>query len=294
MTIEQIRALNFWTGPVVIEPLAGGITNHNYLVRAAQSLYVARVCAERSLLGIDRRNEVRCQRHAAHLGIAPPVVHEEAGILISEYLVARTMAPAEVRDVDWLVRLAKTLRVLHASWDRITGELLYFCPFQTVRTYYGHALKLGADLPSELEELVADVCQLSQELAPFRPTLCHNDLLAANLLDDGEKIWIVDWEYSGMGNPWFDLASVSSNSALSAEEERLFLTAYLGQPPTHQIQRQVHILKSASLMREGLWAAVQSVTADIDFDFGAYAVQNFAAYQVARAELRGLDSENSA
>lgn len=290
MTIELIRALDFWKGPVAIEPLTGGITNHNYLVRAQESNYVARICAERSLLGIDRRNEIRCQRHAACLGIAPPVAHEEAGILISEYLAARTMTPAAVRDVDWLARLAKTLGALHASWDQLTGEILYFCPFQTVRTYYRHARDLGADLPADVEALVTDARQLSRELAPFRPTLCHNDLLAANLLDDGAQIWIVDWEYAGIGHPWFDLASVSGNCGLSDNEELAFLTAYFGRPPTAATHLQIRILRTVSLLREGLWALLQSVTADIDFDFRRYAAENLASYRRAREELRQWDT----
>src|SRR6476469_3586751 len=127
---RRLMALDFWRGPISIEPLAGGITNRNYRVRAGQAAYVARLCEPREVLGIDRRNEVVCQRAAHALGVAPGVVYHESGILVSEHIEARTLGPADARDPAFVPRLAAVLRALHDGSDVVTGETLYFSVFQ--------------------------------------------------------------------------------------------------------------------------------------------------------------------
>src|SRR5581483_3768020 len=99
------------------------------------------------------------------------------------------------------------LRRLHGAWDALAGEVLYFCPFQTVRTYAQTAARLGAGMPHDVAAILEDARGLSRRIAPFRPVLCHNDLLSANLIDDGRRLWLVDWEYAGIGHPLFDLAN---------------------------------------------------------------------------------------
>ena len=121
--LRRLRDLRAWQGPIAVEPLPGGITNRNYRVRDAGSLYAARLCVERPLLGIDRRNEVACQKAAHSLGIAPELVHHEDGVLISRYVSGRTLAAEDVRDPAFLPRLAAVLRRLHGSWDRLTGAV---------------------------------------------------------------------------------------------------------------------------------------------------------------------------
>src|SRR5436305_8136421 len=116
----RIEGLRCWRGPITIAPLPGGITNHNYLVRDSGRRYVARMCTDRSLLGIDRRNEIACQRAAHACGIAPAIVHHESGVLVSEHLPGRTLAPADLRDPGFVPRLAAVLRTLHDAWDQHT------------------------------------------------------------------------------------------------------------------------------------------------------------------------------
>src|SRR4051794_12404031 len=158
--IQRIQALPYWRRPISIEPLPGGITNHNYFVKDAGRAYVARLCVDRSLLGIDRRNEIVCHR-AAHLcGVAPELLHQEDGVLVSEHVAGRTLAPEDVREPAFTPRLAAVLRRLHDSWDRLTGEVLYFSPFQTARTYARTALELNARLPDDIDELLDDSRQL--------------------------------------------------------------------------------------------------------------------------------------
>ena len=284
MSKERILSLPCWDSSVELEELPGGITNRNYKVVSAAGNRMARVCEDHRVLGIDRRNEVACQGAAAALGIAPEIVYHEEGILVSEFIEAQTLADSDVREAAALRRLAQVLRHLHGSRDSLSGEMLYFCPFQTVRTYVGNARELGARLPETIDSVLEDMIWLSEEISPFRPALCHNDVLAANILDDGDRLWLVDWEYGGMGNPLFDLAGVCGNCGLEREEEVRLLSAYFGREDA-AVAREVRILKAVSLLRETLWAVIQTIASDIDFDYVTYAAELFEAYSRARQDL---------
>jgi thiamine kinase-like enzyme len=286
--IGRLQALGLWDQDSTIHPIAGGITNRNFAIRGvgpAQS-YVARLCEPRPLLGIDRRNEVICQEAASAWGIAPEVVHHEDGLLIARFVEGRTLTAADIADPDVLDRLAALLRRLHEAWDVLAGEVLYFCPFQTVRTYARTAARLAAGMPFDIVAMLEDARRLSRRIAPFRPVLCHNDLLPANLIDDGWRLCLVDWEYAGVGHPLFDLANVSANAALPEGREIALLSAYRA---TERVDprdlAEVRIFKAVSLLREALWAVIQSVASDIAFDYGRYARENFEAYRAARLRL---------
>jgi len=282
--IARIRALSCWQREIHCEPLSGGITNQNFLVQDGETRSVVRVCEERLFLGIDRRNERLCQVAAHHAGVAPEVTHSEDGILVSRFVRGRTCSQNDMRDPNRLVRLAEMLRQLHDSRLQLTGELLFFCPFQTVRTYADTARTLRAGLPAGIDELVDDSSELSKQVDQYRPALCHNDLLPANIIDDDGQLQIVDWEYAGIGNPLFDLASVSANCGLTDEQQVVLVAAYAGRAEPAVI-RELSILKTVSLLREALWAVIQSVKSRIDFDYGSYAARNCEAYREARERL---------
>jgi thiamine kinase-like enzyme len=284
--VERLQSLDFWRGPIALEPLPGGITNRNYRVLCEGSVYVARLCEDRTILAIDRRNEVVCQRAAHALGVAPRVVHHEQGVLVSEHIAAQTLRAEEVRDPAFLPRLAAILRTLHDGWDRLSGEMLYFSAFQTVRTYVSTARALNARLPDDIDALLDDALCLSRRVGPFVPVLCHNDLLAANVLDDGARVWLVDWEYGGVGHPLFDLAGVSANCGLGPEAERHLLACYRGTDEVDRRDlREMRVLKAMSSLREALWSLIQTVASDLSFDYEAYAAENFRLYREARAGL---------
>ena len=281
---QRLRSLDHWRGPIAISPLSGGITNTNYLIDDGGSRYVARLCVELPLLGIDRRNEILCHQAAIACGIAPELVHHEPGLLVSRYQTGKTLDAEAMREGSVIDRIGLVLRRLHDSWDTLTGEILYFCPFQTIRTYAQTARRLHAELPDELDEILEDVRGLSRRIGPFRPVLCHNDLLAANLIDDGERIWVIDWEYVGIGHPLFDVANVCANSGLDPHQEEKLLTAYRGQLAASEL-RDLRILRAASSLRDALWAIIQTVASDIDFDYRGYADDNLRMYRDSRALL---------
>jgi thiamine kinase-like enzyme len=282
--VRSINRLSLGSGPIAVEKIEGGISNHNFAVRVGSEVYVARLCEERPLLGIDRRNEVVCHRAASGLGLAPEVIHSEKGLLITRFVAGRTLAPIDVRQPECIARVAALLRHMHDSWNTLMGEMVYFCPFQAVRTYAATAAKVGAQQPGDIAQLLADAAVLARRITPFRPVLCHNDLLAANLIDAAGRLWLVDWEYAGIGHPSFDLANLSANARFADDQDRDLLTAYHADSTSSHLA-ELRIFKAMSLLRESLWATIQTVASDIDFDYHRYAGENLEAYRQARSRL---------
>ena len=281
----RIRDLPLWTGPIAVESLAGGITNRNFLVTDGDRQFVARIGEELHVLGVDRRNELQCHRAAERLGVAPPVVFGEQGVLVSLYVPSRTLDPESARAPGFSARLASVLKPLHDGWDGLVGDLLFFSPFQANRTYVATSRRLGAELPSDIDAMLEATRRLARTLAPYVPTLCHNDMLPANVLDDGTRVWVVDWEYAGMGHPLFDLAGFSANCGYDEGMDVEFLTSYRGEFRSDDL-RELRVLKVASLLRDALWAVVQTVASDLDFDFREYALIHFDKFRAALAGLR--------
>jgi thiamine kinase-like enzyme len=282
--IERLRKLGLIRRPFSIERISGGLSNHNFAVRTGGQAYFVRICQELPLLGIDRRNEMVCHQAASLRGLAPEIIYHERGLLITRFIEGRTLDPVAVRDPGMLPRLAALLGHLHEGWELVTGEVLYFCAFQTVRTYARTAARLQALLPSDIDQILEDITLLSRRVAPFRPVLCHNDMLPANLIDDGRRLWLLDWEYAGAGHPLFDLAHASTATSLSLDQQRALLQTYPGRLPAEALA-ELQIYRVVALLRETLWSTIQTVASDIEFDYTRYAAENLEAYRAARAAL---------
>src|SRR5262249_35068478 len=148
--IDRLRKLGLIRRPFAIERIAGGLSNHNFAVRTGAQTYFVRRCQELPLLGIDRRNEMVCHQAAGFPWLAPEIVHHERGLVIPRFIKGRTLDPSAVHDPAMLPRVATLLGHLHQGWDLVTGEVLYFCAFQTVRTYARTAARLKAELPPDI------------------------------------------------------------------------------------------------------------------------------------------------
>lgn len=287
MSHARIQSIACWQSrPVEIEPLAGGITNQNFRVRDGSERYVVRLCADGTQLGIDRRSEAACHQAAAAAGVAPELVHHEPDLLVTRFVDGETLTAVRLQDHDVLRRVARSLRQLHGDRSGIVGEMVTFSGFGASRTYADTARRLGAELPSDINAILNDITKLERSLSACEPALCHNDLLPANLIDDGAQTWIVDWELAGVGHPLFDLGGLASNAGLDATAETELLAAYFDRV-TPQARRELAIFKAVSLLREALWGAVQSGSATLDFDYRQYAAQHFERYRDSRAAIRG-------
>jgi thiamine kinase-like enzyme len=240
--------------------------------------------ANTELLGIDREHERAINQAAASVGVAPEVVDflRPEGYLVTRFIRGRTVSPEEMGRPDRIRQVAETLRIIHGL-PPIPGT---FSPFRMVETYAELARAHQVVLPSEYGPLL-DVAHHIEEAfhhQPFTPRPCHNDLLNGNFLDDG-RLRILDWEYGGMGDIFFDLANFSAHHGFSDEPDRQLLAAYFGQVRTPDFAR-LRLMKVMSDFREAMWAVLQIGISKLDFDFRDYARQHFAKIQTRIADPR--------
>lgn len=255
-----------------VVPLSGGITNHNFKVEVSGKSFVLRMGgAQTGLLGIDRHVEHMASLRAAEVGLGPEVAgfFDSEGWLVTRFIDGRPIPPEEMRQPENIRRVAAALRKFHDAAP-IPGR---FDAHEVVEEYGREAVAHGVAIP----DAYTDAHAMSERIRhvrgqqPLVPS--HNDLLNANFLDDGE-IRIVDWEYAGMGDLFFDLANFSVNHEFAADEDHILLTAYFGKA-TRARFASLAMMKFMSDFREAMWGVLQSGISELDFDFNAYAAKHF-------------------
>ena len=260
-----------------VTPLSGGITNQNYRVDGDEVSYVIRVCgANTEHLGIDRDNERACTQVAADLGIGPAVVHFDADamILVTRFVEGKTLTAEMARKSGALERIIATVKRYHEG-PAFPGS---FSPFETVRTYHRIALDRDVDFPAEIDDAFARMGDIETALAQVSATVpCHNDLLAGNFIDDGERIWVVDWEYAGMGDPYFDLGNFAVNQKLDDSGCETVVRLYTRETRDADLAH-LHLMRVASDLRESFWGFLQSGISTLDFDYLDYAKKHLGRF----------------
>jgi thiamine kinase-like enzyme len=273
-TAEAIAALPCWSGWVEVAPLPGGLTNHNYLVTdRTHQKFVVRQGQDIPIHGIMRFNELAAAQAAFAAGVGPQVIHASAGFMVSRYVPGTVLTPTRVQDEQMLRRIAELLRRCHCDIPQyFQGPALIFWVFQVIRGYMA-PLRAAKDQTQRegLDHFVTIAHHLEAAVGPVTIGFGHNDLLAANLIDDGSRLWLIDWDYAGFNSPLFDLANLASNNQLSGELEQLLLEAYFERGVSTPIHRGFDAMLCASLLREVLWARVSGLSSTIDFDYRQYA-----------------------
>ena len=280
-----------WPGrEAAIEVLGGGITNRNFKVTLDDGSYVLRIGGkDTELLGIDRRAEHEASLAAAAVGVGPEVVAfvEPEGYLVTRFIDGTVVVPAAMREPEPLRRVAQALRAVHAG-PPIPAR---FDSFRVVETYAATAAMHGISVPESYEWARDIAVEVERARGPVPERPCHNDLLTANFIDDGSRIRIVDWEYAGMGDVYFDLANFAANNDLPAAETVELLRAYFGEL-TDEHERALTLMRFMSDFREAMWGVVQQALSDLEFDFGGYAGQHFERLERTAADRgfrRALD-----
>jgi thiamine kinase-like enzyme len=259
------------------EPLSGGITNRNFRARFAGRDYVIRVPGkDTSLLEIDRGAERIANERAARIGIAPPVAAmlDEPQAIVTVFVEGETMDSADLREPEALTDIARSLRAIHELGEPLPTS---FDSFRIVETYAETATERGGEIPAAYGEALERAREIEAALtgAEHDPVPCHNDLLAANFIRGPQHMWIVDWEYAGMGDRSFDLANFAVNNELGGAGELALLRDYFTEEPNARRVATLRLMKFMSDFREAMWGVVQTVLSELDFDFVGYADKHF-------------------
>ena len=269
------------------QPLEGGITNRNFrLLLGGRDVVVRLPGKDTGLLGIDRAVERDATEAAARAGVGPEVVAflAEPPCLVTAFIPGRPVDAAELRVAPLLDDVAAALRRVHEG----PALAARFDAFAVVETYHATAAGRGARIPPVYAELAQGASAIQQVLQgpEHAPVACHNDLLTANFLHDGERVRIVDWEYAGMGDRYFDLGNLSVNNDFAEADDERLLTAYWGEPCTARRFAALRLMRVMSDFREGMWGVVQTAISALDFDFAAYADEHLERVATGLADPR--------
>jgi thiamine kinase-like enzyme len=255
-------------------PLEGGITNRNYRVRFGARECVLRLPGrDTELLGIDRGAERVATERAAALGIAPPLVAADEECMVTEWLPGAPIDPDRLRADP--SSAAGALRAFHRSGLEL--PVRFWIP-ELLADYARLIEARGGALPDQYQRTQQLVARIAEVLPLTDPLPCHNDLLPGNILatdaDPGRAL-LVDWEYAGMGHPYFDLANLAVNNAFDEAAQDRLLQAYFDEPPSDGRRAALRLMMLVSDAREAAWGVIQGAISELDFDFADYAHQHF-------------------
>ena len=287
--INQIKQLGCWQGNVDVSPLEGGITNHNYLVQDENRQFVARLGDDIPEHLIMRFNEVSAGEAAHAAGLAPAIVHHETGVLVMDYIASEPLTSERIQERDTLATVVELIRRCHNDIPKhLRGATLVFWVFHVIRDYVATLHDAQSPHRDQLDQFLKTAADLESTVAPFDIVFGHNDLLPANILDDGNRLWLIDWEYAGFNSPLFDLGGLASNNNLGENDERWMLEAYFEESVSDERWVKYSAMKCASLLRETLWSMVSEIYSTLDFDYAGYTRENLARYQHALSRYETL------
>jgi thiamine kinase-like enzyme len=263
--------------PRRVTALPGGLTNQNFKVTTPAGAFVARIfSAGGELLAINREHEYRNSQLAAAAGVGAPVVEyrPDDRVLVLGFIEGKTLTNADVAEPGMLVRIAGACRALHGA-GRFASD---FDMFRVQAAYYATASGAGMRIPAGYDQLMPAFSAAGQALAASAEGTvpCNNDLLAANFIDDGERIWLIDYEYSGNNDPCFELGNIAGECQLDDDALAALVTAYYGASRRSRIAR-AQLFSLVSRYGWTLWGAIQHASSQLDFDFWAWAMERFEA-----------------
>jgi thiamine kinase-like enzyme len=288
---EVVARLSALLGPREggVAKLEGGITNRNYRVNFGGTDYVVRLPGKRTdVLGIDRESERVATKAGAQLGIAPTVASmlDRPPCLVTSFIRGRVMTAEELRRPEAVETVAASLKAFHNSGTVLPST---FDPFELIERYGRIGAEHGVELPEGFESTrksAAAVRRAVREGAEHRPVPCHNDLLSSNFMLDGDRIQIIDWEYAGMGDRYFDLGNFAVNNQLDDEQEEHLLSVYFGRSPDDRRRATLKLYRFMSDFREAMWGVVQIAISELAYDFAGYAAEHFDRLAKAGSDPR--------
>ena len=283
-TIEKIKSLSIWSHELKINPLEGGITNLNFLVNHGNDKLVVRLGQDIPEHLVFRSNEINVSKAAYEIGVSPKLIHSELGVLVLEYIESETLNPTGVqKNLD---RIMPVIKKIHNEIPNfLSGQPAMFWVFYVIRYYANFLRSNHSSHQDKIDDLLYKASKLEKLSSPREIVFGHNDFLAANFLDDGSKIWVVDWEYGGFNDPLFDIGGLASNNDFKQDLEKEALEMYYEKTLTNDVLLKYNSMKTASLLRETMWSMVSEITSKLEFDYGLYTQENLSKFNEAFERL---------
>ncbi len=281
MIPERIAALPCWQGDPSGVPLAGGLSNEIWKVIDGAGVHVLRLGPDYPVHHVFRDREAMSARAAHRAGFAPKVEFTAPGVMVTAFIDGHAWDASRAR--AGAADLGRLIARFHGAMKtEVSGPAFLFWPFHVVRDYARTLAAGGSGFAPDLPRFLALNAALEATQPPLPLVFGHNDLLPANFLDDGRRLWLIDYEYAGFSTAMFDLAGAASNAGMTAEEAEVLLVAYLGHPPDAAFLRAFDAMQVESLLREAMWAMVSELhLAAPGVDYAAYARENLGKLETA-------------
>jgi len=274
---EVVAKIPDWDGKdVSITSLSGGLTNSNFKVEVDGTPYFVRVPgASTDLLAVNRENEYHNSKAAFVAGVGPKVLYHlpEYDVMVLEFLHGETMSKDALNEPGQPTRMAEAIKKLHAGPRFLLDFNMFRLTDYYLKTCKEHKIKIPDGYLDRVSTFMRIEKAMSVNLPPTVP--CNNDLLAENYIDDGEQLWLIDYEYSGNNDPTFELGNTCQEMQFNDDQLKEICGAYFGEVKPSQIAR----MKLNMIMSDvgwGLWAAIQTKISKIDFDFWGWAIERWA------------------
>jgi len=279
MTAEnRVRALGIWKGAIELSPLKGGVSNASFTVSDLTGKYVARVGEDYPFHHVFREAEVIASKAAFDAGLSPEVVYTEPGIMVVRFMEAATYMEADVRANA--TRCVEIVKRCHRDMGaKVSGRANIFWVFHVLRDYF-RTIKLAnhVQVPN-IPHWARQVERLEKAQMALPIIFGHHDLLPTNFMDDGKRLWLIDWEYGGFGTAMFDLANIASNNQFTEAAELELLAQYFGHAADQATLRSFYAMKTASALREAIWGMVSEIHLNAPgVDYVAYAQEYLSRY----------------
>ena len=283
-TKKLIQSIPIWKNNIEIKTIDGGLTNQNFLVQENSNKFVVRLGDDIPEHLVSRSNELIASKAASEANIGPKIIYSDKGILVLEYIESTTLTAKDVRDkIDLIIPVLKKIHLEIPK--KIFGQSLIFWVFHVIRNYEKFLKDNKSSYTNLLPDLLSQSAKLEKNSSPYEIVFGHNDLLPGNFLDDGSRLWIIDWEYAGFNTPLFDLGGLTSNCDFSQKEEIHLLENYFDKKIDDKLLLQYHSLKCASLLRETMWSMVAELISKIDFDYKNYTQENLSKFNQSYKNL---------
>ncbi|MEH6526374.1 MAG: phosphotransferase [Sneathiella sp.] len=281
-----MQKLSFWSDKVTVTPLSGGMTNENFLVTDGGNRFVVRLGDDIPVHHVLRANELSASKAAQSAGISPAVRYHEPGILVLDYIESKTLNAADIRDPVMLEKIIPLIKSCHQLIpEHLKGPAQIFWVFHVLRDYARSIHEADSPCAANLPEFLRITSELEGLSGPYDIVFGHNDLLPANFLDDGDRLWLIDWDYAGFNTPLFDLGGMAANSQLSETQQRFVLETYFDFAVTEDLWKRYEAMKIASLLREVMWSMVSESYSTLEFDYRGYTRDSLNAFETAYTEF---------
>ena len=283
-TENLIRSLPFWKNKIKIKPIKGGLTNQNFLVQENSKKFFVRLGDDMPEHNVSRSKELIASNAAAEIGLSPAVIYNTKGVLILEYIEGAMLSTDSI--VDKLESIISLIKKIHSEMSKkLYGHSVNFGAFDAIKRYAKLLKNHKSSYTQLLPSLLFQVDKLEINTSPYDIVFCHNDLIFTNFLDDEDRLWIVDWEYSGFNNPLFDLGDFASHCNFSENKEIFLLENYFEKKINEKLLLEFNSFKCAAILREAMWSMVAELTSKIDFNFLIYTQEKLAMFNDAYNKL---------